>query len=450
MHTLKKPNIGLLIIMSVLNLLAALLCDYPVLAAPAAPSAPSEDQVDEEIYLRAREAFNEERFREAERLYERVIREDRDHETTALSHYWRAFALYRLGEVSDLKAAAQLLERQRQRFPEEARSREAERLRQRVERALARAGDARATRRVVIIDDDDHENDTKLAALNALLMMDPDKAVPVLRKLVADKRPEQAELREHALMMITQVDRDAAEDILLEVVATDEDPEFVAWAIFWLAQTSGDRAFDAIEQAFRNHDDEDVREAALFALGQHGGDRAVRLLESIATDSTVSSDIRSQALFSLAQSGADNLAEIYMQVFEQEDDVDVRTTVLFSLAQLGDDVPADWFIDIINDESEDIEVRQQALHAATMMDIVDVDFLRQIYDSDVDEDLKEQVFFALAQTGDPEALDLILDIARTEDDPELREHAVFMLGQFKGIDDEKIAEFLLQIINEED
>lgn len=449
MFTAKTTTRSLIIFISAINLLVALLGSSPVFSATAD---------DEDLYQRARDAFNDDRFREAERMYRRVASETEDDDLAADAYYWRAYSLYRLGGARDLDDAARTLDQLHEHYPDADTMPDADRLYDRIERALAKQGRTRDAdeRERSRHDRDEHgrdrerehdRNESKLMALSALMQMDPERAIPVLRKIIADDRPENAELREHALMMLTHNAPDEAEDILIDIVTTDEDPELVAMAIFWLSQTDGERSFAAIEQAFQNHKDDEVREAALFALGHHGGSQAVAFLKNIVVDPDMDSEVREYALFSLAQSGADGLVDIYMQIFEMETDSEVRSMVLFSMAQLDEDIPQDWFVDIIKDEGEDREVREQALHAATMMDLVDVPFLRQVYNASDDEEMKEMVLFALSRIDEPEALDLMIEIIRNTDDPELRENAIFMLSRF---DDDRAADLLLEIINGED
>ena len=452
-----RPH-SLLIFVAICQLVLTLIGGRTVLAATAG---------DDDLYDQARRALNEDRFREAERMYERVSRESDDKARVAESLYWRAFALYRLGAAQDLVKAQQELDQLHQRFPDADNMPDADRLAKRVERTLAKMGRVREAERdvqrkiereqrrrqhgshttITVDREAEQRAETKMMALQVLLEKDPERAMPILRRIIDDDDPENAEMREHALMILTHAAPDEAEDVLVDVVATGRDPELVAMAIFWLSQTGGERAFDAIEEAFRNHDDSEVQEAVLFAMGQNGGDRAVSFLKQLVTDDSQPRDIRENALFALAQSGADDLVETYMQVFQTETDPDIRASVLFGMAQLDDEVPSSWFVDIINDDTEDIEVRQQALQAATMMKIVDVPFLRRIYDANSDTEMKEQVLYALTQIRDPEALDLLLEVLHEDKDPELRAVAVHMLSQF---DDPRVIDEMIKIINEED
>ncbi|MBC8422832.1 HEAT repeat domain-containing protein [bacterium] len=401
----------------------------------------------DETYERARAALNEAEYKEAIKLYRDVYEREGESELAADALYWRAFAHYKLQEHSHLRQASELLAQQMSRFPESALLADAEALAARVDGQLARQGNARAKRRVIVEAHgrEDQERETRVAALNALMMMDPDKAIPILKKILSDgdKDPE---LKRHALMVLTQVDDDEAEQILLEVVANETDPEMVVQSLFWLSRIGSDAAFDAVVKAYRGTDDEEVKQAALMAIGESDDRRAVDLLLEIVGDEDAGDEVRHHALFALSRSGADNLAEVFVDLYDKSDNTEFKSMIMFSMSQLDEPAPAEWFAKVINDRSESAEVRQHALHHASMMDLVDVDFLRSVYDADDDPEMRTQVCFALSQIDDPEAVDLAIEIVRKETDPDVRHNAVFWLGQF---DDPKVVDFLIELIEED-
>jgi len=401
----------------------------------------------DETYERAREALNAAQYEEAIKLYRDVYEREGASKLAADALYWRAFAHYKLREHGHLQEAAKLLVQQMDRFPESGIFPEAESLAARINGQLARRGNARAAQRIreQAYGQDDQERETRLAALNALMMMDSDKALPILKKILADGEKD-PELRRHALMVLTQVDDDAAEEILLDVVANETDPEMVVQSLYWLSRIGSDAAFDAVVKAYRRTDDEEVKQAALMAIGESDDRRAVDLLLEIVADENAASETRTHALYALSRSDADNLADVFISLYEKSDDTEFKSMIMFSMSQLDETAPAEWFAQIITNPSESMEVRQHALHHASMMDLIDVDFLRSVYNADDDPEMRTQVCFALAQLDDPTAVDLAIDIVRNETDPDVRRNAVFWLGQF---DDPKVVDFLIELIEED-
>ncbi len=422
----------------VVGLLAVLLLAgaVRVLAAPA-----------DETYERARAALNEAEYKEAIELYRRVYERERDTELAADALYWRAFAHYKLQDRKHLQQAAELLALQTERFPESRVLEEVEALRARVDGLLARRGNARARQRTYerAYDPEAQERETRVAALQALMMMDSDKALPLLKRILADEDGD-PELKRHALMVLTQVDDDAAEEILLEVVRTETDPEMVVQALFWLSRMGSDAAYGAVVEAYRATDDPEVKQAALMAIGDSEDPRAVDLLIEVARDEDADPETRRQAVFALSRTGRDDLGDVLRSLYAESDDVEFKSMILFGMTHLDDEVPADWIADVIVDKDEHPELRRSALHFAGMMDLVDVPFLRRVYEADDDPEIRAQVCFALSEVDDPEAVEFAIEIVRKETDPEVRHQAVFWLGQF---DDPRVAEFLIELIEED-
>jgi HEAT repeat protein len=105
------------------------------------------------------------------------------------------------------------------------------------------------------------------------------------------------------------------------------------------------------------------------------------------------------------------------------------------------------FMDLINNPSADEDLRAQALFFAAQREQMDLAFLKQIYAKAESRDMKLQICHVITRMEDEEAgLDALIEIIRTEDDPEVRREAVFWISRY---DNERAAEFLLEVINEE-
>jgi len=285
-----------------------------------------------------------------------------------------------------------------------------------------------------------------LAALHALMMMDPDKAMPVLRKILADSDDRDPEMKRHALMVLTMAEDEDAERIFLEFVRQETDTELLAQSIFHLSNIGSAAALDAVVDAYHRTDDPEVKRVALMSLGEAGDERAEAILLEVVRDSAAHTELRAQAVIALSRSGADGLADLFTDLYLESDDPEFKTVLMLSMSQIDEPAPTTWFIGIINDHGEDVEVRQQALHQAGMMGLIDVDFMRTVYEADDDPEMRTQICFALAQLDDPDAVDLIIEIVRNETHPEVRQNAVFWLGQF---DDPRVADFLVELIEAE-
>lgn len=399
----------------------------------------------EEYYEQARYALNKGEYKEAAELYSMVYDLDRQSEFAGDALYWQAFALYRLEDTGPLKSAARLLERQSEKYPSASTFKDGLKLRARIYGELAKRGEERAARRLRQITDEDDADETKIAALQALMMMDEERALPILKKIVVDRESGSAEVRRQALMVLGQIRSEETEEILIEVMRNEEDPEVLGEVIMWLSMQGGEKSLDAIVDLYRRTDDPEVGEMAMFALGQHGGERAVALLKEIALDANADPELRGQALFGLSQTRDEDTSEIMVSILRSAEDPELQEMALFALSQLGGEVSSDVFLELIRNENADDELRAQALHFAATDGDVDVGFVREVYETAEDEDLRAQCCWVLSDMGGDEALSALIDIVRNEPDDEVRQQAVFWIGQFGN---DKAADFLLELINE--
>jgi HEAT repeat protein len=425
------------------------------------------------IYRAARRALNESQYRRAIELFEVSLDEEPEYSAEAL--YYQALAYYRMGGRSNYDRAYRKLNEQLSRYPDAASSGDAEELMVRIEGELARRGDAQAAERLAreaerlqqhemqaaqerVHNSEaehqhaeqeriEHEADIKAMALHALIQADEEKAIPYLTKVLQNRTPETAELREQAVFILGQHESDQTLDLMLDVVRNDPEPDVKAHAAFWLTQVDDPRAIDATISILEDPNlDEDLKGQALFALGQTDDPRAGQILRDYASRSDVDPEIRGMAVHGLAQHPSPENAALLKQMFSDVDDSEVREQILFALTQMEDAVDGDWLLAIFSNENEEDEVREMALFMAGQTGSVDARVLSQMYDSAGDNvEMKQQILFTLTQVDSEAAFDKMLEIARSEEDPELREHAIFWIGQ-SG--DPRAQDVLLEILNE--
>lgn len=372
------------------------------------------------------------------------------------SYYWEAFALSRnAGNIEDLRQAREALATLRSRYPDADGLRDADALMQTINAQLAERGDAHsnaAVRRAATtvatqqacseVDDD---NDTRVVALNALLQMDSESALPILKQVLARRDACSAPLRRRAVFLVSQKRSAETADILVDLVRNDPDREVREQAIFWLSQVDGTRAVEALEGILRTSRDAGLQEKAIFALSQHQSPRSAELLRAYATRTDVDEELRAQAIFWLGQSGSGQHAAFLREVYERVDSDELKEKVIFSIAQQRPSQEnSEFLMAIALNRGESAEMRKQALFWANQAGAVSVGRLVQLYDSTSDPELKDQLIFAFSQNREPAALDKLMDIGRNERDPELRKQAIFWVSQSK---DPRAHRFLLEVIN---
>ncbi len=420
----------------------------PARGAEAPELAPVVLQADpaDDLYRSARRAINNREFREAARVFNRLRREHRASVYVGDSYYWEAFSLFRTGGNDRMERALELLGTQAEDFANASTTPDVPSLRVQIEGALAQLGNPDAGRRVAeqasqSCESEDQE--LRTMALSALLNMNAERAVPILREVLESRDECSIELRRQAVFLVSQHMTDETVDILLDLAHRNPDPdrEVREQAVFWLSQVDSPEAVDALEDILRTSDDSELQEKAIFALSQHSGARSTDILKEYAERTDAPQELRENAIFWLGQSpgGGEYLMELYSSV-----DTDaLKERIIFGVSQSGTRADGDWLLERALDESESIDIRKNALFWAGQMGM-DVSMLADLYLSVEDREMKEQIIFALSQSPDErEAADQLMEIARSEEDSDLKRNAIFWLGQ---IDDPRVADFLLEVI----
>ncbi len=431
------------------------------------------------VYRAAREALNQQNFRVAADLFAQINARFPKSGYAPDALYWQAFALYRLGGKSDLKTALASLKQQKSKYPDAATKGDTAALEERIQGELARRyGDPEARAYVTksaqsvatpptppvppthpvppvppvppdhAMHGDDRcaedDDDMKVAALNALIHMDGDKARPILQKVLARRDAASVCLRRKAVFLIAQGDAEGAEDILLETARKDPDVEVREQAIFWLSQVGSDRAVSALDSILRTSTDRRIQDKAIFALSQQDAPKARQSLRAFAERTDAPQELREQAVFWIGQSGGKEsltyLRELYGRVKNQE----LQNKILFAVSQGGGAEAGKWLVSVARDRTQSIELRKQALFWAGQGDAPLAE-LTSLYNAFDDREMKDQLIFVYSQRDETAAVDKLLEIARKDPDSELRKKALFWLGQS---DDPRAAEALQQIIEQ--
>ena len=286
----------------------------------------------------------------------------------------------------------------------------------------------------------------QIEALNALLQMSSDQALPVLKR-VLERRDRCSEvLRRKAVFLVSQKRSEEAADILLSTARRDPDRETREQAVFWLSQTNSERAVELLEEILRDpNTDAEMQKKAIFSLSQSRSERAQRTLREFIRRPGASTEARAEAIFWIGQRQHSENAAFLREIFPTIQDRELQEKVIFSLSQSRSEENSRWLLQQAKDRRLSAELRKSALFWAGQSGAAVRD-LAEIYDSaDNDRELRNQVIFVLSQRRrDAAAMDKLFDIAKRETDPELRKQAIFWLGQ---ANDPRAAKLLEDIIN---
>ena len=402
--------------------------------APWAPPGPADS-----LYRLGREAINRGDFRRAAALFAEISAKHPRSEYAPDAPYWRAFALYRAGRDEDLREALKTLDTQQSRFPRAATIADAKELAIRIRGVLAQQGDvasaeavsrAAAQNRPCVRDDND--NEIRAAAMNALLQMDAEGAIPIIKQVLAKRDECSAALREKAVFLLSQKRSSETEDLLIDAIRNDPSRSVREQAVFWLGQVRTDRAATALEEIVTSSAEVDLRTKAVHALHETGSDRAIGVLRRLAENAQTPESVRDQAIFWLGQRRSAENAEFLRTLFGrlgrggQNDEL--RKKVLFSLSQMRGVGNDRWLLGVATDTTYSEEVRGHALWTAGQAGIPGSD-LASLYDRIADADVKEKLIWVLSESRDRVATDKLIEIAQRDPDVEMRKKALFWLGQ---------------------
>ncbi len=415
---------------------------------PPASTAQQQSPADS-LYRAARDAMSRSQYDRAAELFASIADRYARSAYAPDSYYWLAFNLYRSGGDRNLKRALETLEKQRQSFPDAGtrRSGDAETLATRIRGMLARQGDSNAAEQIARTAQsaeagcDTTDQDMRVAALNALLQMNAEQALPILKKVIQRRDACSADLRRKAVFLLSQQETPETVDIMVDVARNDPDVEVRRQAVFWLSQVDDPRAVDALEQILKTSKDVEVQKRALFALSQHDSPRAYAFLKQTAENPQVSEDLRKYAITWIAQH-KDADVQYLEQLYAKLQDPALKERVLFAVAQSDQPGAADWLLGVATDSNTPMDVRKRAIFWAGQAD-ASIAALSNLYDRVQERELKEQLLFAFSQSDKPAAVDKLIQVAKSEKDPDLRKRAIFWLGQS---DDPRAAKVLAEII----
>ena len=444
--------------------------------SPPAPWA-QQDPADQ-IYRNARQELNRGRYATAAELFASIYSKHPRSTYAGDAYYWQAYALSRRDNDESLRQALKVLELQKAKARGASTRRDAEQLRIRICGELAQRGDsecaaeiAEEARQAMTAptpptpptaatpptpptppvgrgrgrqgrDRCNAEDDIQSAALNSLLNMDHDRALPILKKVLARRDEGSLCLRRKAVFLVSQHEGPETERILLDAARTDPDGEVREQAVQWLSQVDSPAAVAALDSILRSAGDPALQDKAIFALSQQDSPRARQALRDFALRPGVSSDLRQKAIFWIGQGDDPDRVNFLKTLFTQLRDTESRDKILFSMSQVEGRESQRWLLGVAGDVNENIELRKKALFWAGQSDIPATE-LFTLYEKMPSREMKEQLIFVYSQRDEKAAVDKLFEIARTETDKELQKKAIFWLGQS---DDPRVPAFLERLL----
>jgi len=357
-----------------------------------------------DLYRDAQRAMDQKDWSAAEDLFGQAAKQRGEDADAAL--YWQAYAQYKRGRQN---AALQTLVELQRTYPESSWIDDA--------KALEMEAKPRTGRLIETTAEDDEE--LELYALNSLMHVQSERAIPVLEEFLAGDHS--TEMKEKALFVLSQSSSPRAREILVEIAKGQRQSELSMAAVEYLGLSGGDETGQLLQQIYDSTQDAKVKEQALEAMMLGGHDERVLAVARSESDPK----LRSAAVELLGVMGAtDELRQLY----DSESTPEVKEGILEGMFIAGD---GETLAQLARTEQSP-ELRMEIIEYLGLVGGASaMGTLHDLYGGESGQEVKEQILEAFFLAGDA---DTLLQVARSEQDPELRSAAIEGLGL---IDSEK-------------
>jgi hypothetical protein len=160
--------------------------------------------------------------------------------------------------------------------------------------------------------EDQPDEQLKLLAINALMNSDPDRAIPLLEKIIDGN--QSADLKERALFVLTQSRSPLARQVVVRVARSSSDLALREKALNDLALFDGKQSRQLLANIYSSSSDLAVKQQILHDYMLSGAQG--QLLQIAKTDNVP--ELRKAAIKQLALAGGgDQLAALYQQETDQ-------------------------------------------------------------------------------------------------------------------------------------
>lgn len=348
-------------------------------------------------YERARQAIERAQWSQAVQQFTMLVQANAPRADAAM--YWRAYSLDKLNRHADALAAVSDLFKS---FPASRWTSDARALELQVKQ---RAGQP------VPVETGDEE--LKLLAIQGLQQTAPERAVPLLVKVINDVGS--LRLKERALFVLSQSSATEARSTIEKVARGASNPELQIKAVQYIAMSGGPGRLTVLNNVYTEASDIEVKRQVLRAFTM-AGDRQ-RVVTAAMTEKAP--ELRLEAVRQLGFLGAPD--ELW-QMYQKEGSTDVKRSILNSLAMSG---AAPRMIEVATTE-RDPQLRLVAVRSIGMMGgKAGTDALLNLYAKESDVQVRRSVIEALSFQGNA---DVLVSMARKETNPELRRELVRRLS----------------------
>jgi HEAT repeat protein len=368
----------------------------------------------DKLYDEGRKLIDQGRWDEAIQRMDQVVGQASERSDGAL--YWKAHAQDKQGQQS---AALATLQELRNRFPQSRWLEEAKALEMKARRESGQSVDP----------EQQGNEELKLIAINSLMHTDPEKALPLLEKVLRGAGSDR--LKKKALFVLAQSNSPQAREIHSRIARDGSNPELQKEAIEHLGIFGGPENRALLSEIYSASTDVRVKKRILNSF-MVAGERE-RVLK--AAEGEQEPELRREAVQLLGVMGA---REDLWRMYQRETDTRVKKRIIEALFVAGD---TERMGQLARSE-QSVELRAEAVEKLGLMGESTAPHLKALYAESKDEKVRKAVLNAFFLQGNDKAL---IEIARKESDMRMKKEAVEKLSLMGSKDAQA---FMLELLNQ--
>jgi HEAT repeat protein len=368
-----------------------------------------------DLYEEGADAIDDEEWEDAVRAFSKCAELKGKRADGAL--YWTAYALNKMGQKDQ---ALQVIAALKKNYPKS----------EWIDDADALSVEVRERRGVRVQPSEVSDEEVKLMAIHSLMNTDPERAFPLLEKILTGKSSKK--MKEQAMFVLSQSSSAKAQQLIANYAKGGGSPDLQEQAVHYLGIAGGERNRALLLEVYQSTKARNVKEEVLNAL-MISGDRG-RILHAAKTESDP--ELREEAIRLLGVMGARNdLAAMW----QNETARNVREAILEALFIAGD---AEHIHEIAKAD-KDPEMREDAIRKLGVMGKKTAPMLLAFYTSESSTDIKEAVIDALFVQSNARAL---IDLAKKETNRSLKRE---ILQKLSVMNNKEAIDYMLELLNED-
>jgi len=365
---------------------------------------------EDELYSSAKDGLDNGEYDNAIKQFDEVIKIHGRRADGAM--YWKAYALNKAGNKAQALTAIGEL---RKNYPKSNWLRDAGALEQEI--------------RGVSNPENISDEELKLLAIQSLMNSNPEKAVPLLEKIITGNYPPK--LKDKALFVLSQSGSEKAQQILMGLAKANNQPDLQKRAIRYMGMNGNPRNRAVLKEIYNSSTDMGVKKSIFQAWLMCGCKDDVAALAKTEKNP----ELRREAIRYLGMMGG--RAEL-LDFYKNSPDVETRKEAVGAMLMCG---CSHELAEIVQTE-KDPEVLDKAINTLGLVGGDEsLAALTKVYNSQADLATKKKVINALFLHGAGKEM---VALARKETNPELKRS---LISKMSLMNSPEISDYMMEILN---